>query len=73
MAGASASDLRDLPDLLAELRGLVDAHPTGSRLPAERELAVRLGVGRAVLRRALRELVHSGTIRTRAQSGSYVC
>ncbi|GAA2865619.1 hypothetical protein GCM10010472_23730 [Pseudonocardia halophobica] len=69
----AGSSTGDLPDLLTELRGLVAARPTGSRLPAERDLAVRLGVGRAVVRRALRELVHSGTIRTRAQSGSYVC
>lgn len=67
------SSVGDLSELLTALRGLVAARPTGSRLPAERELAVRLGVGRAVLRRALRELAHSGTIRTRAQSGSYVC
>ncbi|MEU7811216.1 GntR family transcriptional regulator [Pseudonocardia sp. NPDC049154] len=69
-AGSSGGDL---PDLLTELRRLVATRSTGSRLPAERELAVRLGVGRALVRRALRELAHSGTIRTRAQSGSYVC
>lgn len=58
--------------LLAELADVAGSRPPGARLPAERALAARLGVGRAALRRALRELEHTGKIRTRAQSGSYV-
>jgi DNA-binding FadR family transcriptional regulator len=45
----------------------------GTRLPAERELATRLGVSRASLREALIALELGGRIEVRGGSGVYVC
>lgn len=47
-------------------------YPTGSRLPAERELAQQLGVSRPSLREALIALEIDGTIEIRMGSGVYV-
>jgi DNA-binding FadR family transcriptional regulator len=44
----------------------------GQRLPAERELAQRLGVGRASVREALGALQLRGIVETRAGSGSFL-
>jgi DNA-binding FadR family transcriptional regulator len=44
----------------------------GERLPSERELARRLGVGRASLREALAALQLRGALETRPGAGSYV-
>ncbi len=44
----------------------------GERLPAERELATTLGVGRATLREAIGALNNEGLLSTRANSGTYV-
>lgn len=44
----------------------------GDRLPAERELAERMGVSRPSLRAALTELQANGLVETRAGSGVYI-
>jgi DNA-binding FadR family transcriptional regulator len=44
----------------------------GDRLPAETELADRLGVGRSTVREAVRALVHAGMLETRQGSGTFV-
>lgn len=45
----------------------------GEKIPAERELSQRLGVGRASLREALKALEIMGMIETRLGDGTYVC
>lgn len=47
-------------------------YPPGSRLPAERDLAASLGVGRATIREAIGALVNQGVIQTRRNAGSFV-
>lgn len=57
-----------------QLRGLIDAgeFAPGSRLPAERELAMQLGVSRPSVREALIALEVEGVIEVRMGSGIYV-
>src|ERR1700739_5159953 len=45
----------------------------GRKIPAERELCLQLGVGRAALREALKALEIMGMIETRLGDGTYVC
>lgn len=58
-----------------QLRRLILAgeYPPGSRLPAERELALQLGVSRPSLREALIALEVEGYVEVRMGSGIYVC
>ncbi|GAB4071317.1 FadR family transcriptional regulator [Ancylobacter sonchi] len=57
-----------------QIRGLILSgdFSTGSRLPAERELAQQLGVSRPSLREALIALEIDGTVEIRMGSGIYV-
>jgi DNA-binding FadR family transcriptional regulator len=59
----------------SQLRTLIldGEFPVGSRLPAERNLAVQLGVSRPSLREALIALEVEGYIEVRMGSGIYVC
>jgi GntR family transcriptional regulator, transcriptional repressor for pyruvate dehydrogenase complex len=47
--------------------------PAGRRLPAERELAERLGVSRGLAREAIQELQLKGLVVRRPGSGTHVC
>ena len=44
-----------------------------SRLPSERELAARFGVGRPAVREAIGALQNEGLVITRRNSGTYIC
>ena len=46
--------------------------PPEARLPSERELAARFGVGRPAVREALGALQNEGLVHTRRNSGTYV-
>ncbi|EBA17236.1 pyruvate dehydrogenase complex repressor [Roseobacter sp. SK209-2-6] len=63
----SASVVRQIEQLI--LRGILSP---GERLPAERELAERLGVSRPSLRDAIAELQEGGLLTARAGSGIFV-
>src|SRR6478672_3812135 len=62
---------RQIADQLAELiaRG---EFPPGTRLPAERELAVSLGVSRTSVREAIISLEMSGLVEVRVGTGIFV-
>ncbi|MDR7267403.1 DNA-binding FadR family transcriptional regulator [Pelomonas saccharophila] len=57
------------------IRALIEAEglKPGARLPAERELAAKLGVSRPSLREALIALEIDGRVEIRGGSGVYVC
>jgi DNA-binding FadR family transcriptional regulator len=48
-------------------------YPEGSRLPSERDLAVRMGVSRPAVREAIGALQNQRLVITRHGSGTYVC
>lgn len=66
-AGGIAATARDL---LQQLR--VDDLAPGDRLPAERQLAASLGVGRAAVREVLAALELLGVLESRHGSGTYL-
>ncbi|MEV5457100.1 winged helix-turn-helix domain-containing protein [Streptomyces cellulosae] len=64
---------REAQRVADELRARIgNVYPLGSFLPAQRALAVELGVSRDTVQRALRELVNEGWIESRRGSGSRV-
>src|SRR3954468_20514760 len=60
--------------VVEQLRGMIRQGKLkpGDRLPAERELAQRLGVSRASLRHGLRFLAAIGILNSRHGSGTYI-
>ncbi|QXJ24002.1 FadR family transcriptional regulator [Actinomadura graeca] len=59
-----------LDQLQAQVSG--GAWPVGGRIPAETELAARLGVSRPAVREAIRALSHVGMLEVRRGDGTYV-
>lgn len=68
----SAPKLSDSIAAELEQRILEGSWKVGARLPAERELAVQLGVSRASLREAIQKLVSKGLLSSRQGGGTYV-
>lgn len=60
--------------VVAHVRGMLDRGElkAGDRLPAERELALQLGVSRPSLRAGLRSLGVMGVVQIRPGAGSYI-
>jgi GntR family transcriptional regulator len=58
--------------IATQLRELVAPLRVGERLPAERDLAKRMGVARMTIRRAVDRLVADGVVERRHGSGTYV-
>ena len=54
------------------LAELIASSEPGSRLPTERELSERLGVGRSTVREAVRSLSFIGAVQARQGAGTYV-
>lgn len=69
---SSAQRLSDVVATELETRILEGSLKPGDRLPAERELAVELGVSRPSLRGALQALVAKGLLITRHGGGTFV-
>ena len=51
---------------------LHDGYEVGQRIPSERALAASLGVGRSVIREALKSLALLGLVQVRAGDGNYL-
>src|SRR5215211_3842967 len=60
--------------VVAHVRHLIDggALGPGARLPAERDLALQVGVSRPTVRAGLRTLAALGVVRSRRGSGTYI-
>ena len=62
-------------EIVAQITDLIarEVLKPGDRLPAERELCKRFGVGRSSLREALRSLAMMGILDGRVGEGTFVC
>ncbi|MEM1360299.1 MAG: FCD domain-containing protein [Pseudomonadota bacterium] len=71
---APNSQLLRGPDAISELRQLISegGYGPGDRLPPERELISRLGIGRSALRRALEQLEQDGQIWRHVGKGTFI-
>src|SRR6476646_6519712 len=60
--------------VVSHVRGLIErrALRPGDRLPAERDLAIQIGVSRPTVRAGLRALAAMGVIQSRHGSGTYI-
>lgn len=60
--------------IIRQIRDLISSGQlnSGDRLPSERQLSEKLGVGRTHLRDAIRKLEFYGILNTRPQSGTFV-
>src|SRR5690349_24779062 len=60
--------------VVAHIRGLIDQGQLkpGDRLPAERELAVQIGVSRPSVRAGLRALAAMGVVQSRHGAGTFI-
>lgn len=61
-----------VPEVVDALAAIVRQGSRGDRLPPERALAEELGIGRALVRRALLHLDDQGLVLTRPQAGSFI-
>lgn len=59
-------------EVTSRLAQFIALSPPGSRLPTERALSEKLGVGRSSIREALRSLSFIGAVHARQGSGTYV-
>jgi GntR family transcriptional repressor for pyruvate dehydrogenase complex len=60
--------------VVSHVRAMIESHSVGlgDRLPAERELAVQIGVSRPTVRAGLRALAAMGVVQSRHGSGTYI-
>ena len=75
MMAQTAKITHRLSDTVArqlEQRILEGALKSGDRLPAERELALELGVSRPCLREAIQKLASRGLLYSRQGGGTYI-
>ncbi|MEW5977487.1 MAG: FadR/GntR family transcriptional regulator [Acidobacteriota bacterium] len=71
---AVSKDLTLVDQVLHQLESLVldGVVGPGGRLPTEKEMSLKLGVSRSVVREAIRQLIAKGLVEARVGSGIYV-
>src|SRR5262245_26030557 len=74
MTGPPASADNSTGQVVAYVRGLIERRELrpGDRLPAERDLATRIGVSRPTVRAGLRALAAMGVVQSKHGSGTYI-